>query len=202
MAEPGGDYERGMKTTFFPIIAALLVFGVSTAHSAAPFKKISGDRLLHISAKVIFPAKIGLFSRDITQLYDSTGRDVSVRYVLDHLILSDVYSYPVGPRRAELTSEFKNQQDGIRQLNKNVKLLSQRRVRTNQNGRAIIGLHADYELQRDLFGQRNRKCGSQLFVFQDGDWFVAYRFSYPREHSEIAHKHIDDFLRQWKWRER
>jgi hypothetical protein len=39
-----------------------------------------------------------------------------------------------------------------------------------------------------------------LFVFRDGHWFIAYRFSYPVDHSTVANKHVGDFLRQWQWR--
>jgi hypothetical protein len=106
----------------------------------------------------------------------------------------------VGTYGRDLNSEFKIQQAAIQQINKKPKLISQGKVHVNQNGRSILGLHANYELTRPLFGDRAERCGSQLFVFRDGSWFIAYRFSYPIDHSSIANTHVGDFVRQWQWR--
>ena len=192
-----------MKTkTVFALI--LLAIGIGSVNAAA-FKKISGNRLLHVPSNVIFPVKVALFNRAETELYDSTGRDVSVRYLLDELILADVYAYPSGGPRGDLKQEFARQQSDIRRLNKNVRVVSDASVQTTQGGRSLVGRRATYDLVRTkgLFGNaREVKCGSQLIIFQDGAWFIAYRFSYPRERSEIANKHVTDFLNQWHWRER
>jgi hypothetical protein len=96
--------------------------------------------------------------------------------------------------------EFKIQQVAIEQINKKPKLLSQDRVHLSQARKSVAGLHATYQLTRQLFAGRDERCESQLFVFRDGSWFVACRFSYPIEHSSVANKHVGDFLRQWQWR--
>lgn len=194
-----------MKQNLKYAIATALVFiavGLTSAPAASPFKKISGGRLLHVPSQVSFPAKVGLFNRANTRLYDSTGRDISVRYILDAFILGDVYVYPSGGPRGDLNREFATQQNAIRRLNKNVKLLSQTSVQATQRGRNISGRKATYEFVRGLFGEPPHNCGSELIVFQDGRWFVAYRFSFPREKSSIASKHVADFLDRWHWRER
>jgi hypothetical protein len=186
-------------------IATALIFiavGLTSAQAASPFKKISGGRFLHVPSEVSFPAKVGLFNRANTRLYDSTGRDISVRYILDAFILGDVYVYPSGGPRGDLNQEFATQQNAIRHLYKNVKLLSQTSARVKQSGRNISGRKATYQLVRGLFSEPPHNCGSELVVFQDGPWFVAYRFSYPRERSAIASKHVADFLDRWQWRER
>jgi hypothetical protein len=186
------------------VTIALLAFfvGLVNAVAASPFKSASGNSLLHTQSNVFFSANVGLFERANTRIYDSQGRDVSARYLLDTLIIAEVYVYPVGAYAKDLSGEFQIQQRAIGQLNKKVKLISQESVHTNQNGRSIAGLHANYELTRHLFSDSDQRSGSQLFVFRDGVWFVAYRFSYPRERPDIANKHIGDFLRQWHWRER
>jgi hypothetical protein len=169
--------------------------------AASPFSK-TGDRWIHKSSGIILPPRIALFHRANSQLFDTAGRDVRIRYYLDQLIQGDVYIYPVEPPdRPDLKTEFANQQKAIRDLNKNVKLIVQESVRTNQNGRTVPGLHADYDLQRDLF-KHDEKCGSQLFVYRDGAWFVAYRFSYPRERAAVARQHVTEFLGQFHWKER
>jgi hypothetical protein len=188
------------KITF---LFLLLAVGLTSAHAASPFKKISGNRLLHVPSRVLFPAKVGLFNRGETRLHDSTGRDVSVRYMLPELIICDVYSYPSGGRLGDLSQEFVRQQEDIRRLNKNVRLISETDTQIIQSGHAIRGKKATYDLVRTFFiGEPKRKCGSQLMVFQDGPWFIAYRFSYPRERSDIAAKHVNDFVDKWRWRER
>jgi hypothetical protein len=181
---------------------ALLFIGLANSHAASPFKKVSGDELLHTPSSVLFPPKVSVFTRGDTDVFRSNPRDVSVRYFLDAFILCDVSVYAVGIYGNDLNEEFQIQQNAIRQLSKNVKLLSKESRRMTRSGHVVNGVHATYELQRDLFGTRNRKCGSEIFVFRDGPWFVAYRFSYPRERLDIAHQHVAAFVEQWHWRER
>jgi hypothetical protein len=181
--------------------ALLFSIGLINAHAASPFKKGSGGVLVHTPSNVSFPAKLTLFNRDDTHVYGSGGRDVSVRYHLDAFILGDVYVYPVGAYAPDLKGEFHVQQRAIREKNKNVKLVAETTIQTTQNGRTITGRKATYDLVRGLFGEPPHKCGSQLIVFRDGPWFVAYRFSYPAERSVIATKHVADFLERWHWRE-
>jgi len=188
-----------------PIRATTFAFfltGLISIQAATPFKKTSGGGLLHAPSNVLFPSKVELFQRadSYTQIYGSQGRDVSVRYLLDALIICEVYVYPVGTYGTDLKSEFRIQQRAITQINKQVKLLSQDSAHTNQRGQSMGGLHANYELTRHLFSGKDQRCGSQLFVFRNGAWFVAYRFSYPREHPDIANKHVSDFLRGWDWK--
>ena len=181
----------------FGLLAALF----SSANAASPFKKSEGNRLLHAPSNIVFPAKVGLFDRIDTHVFGSGGRDVSVRYQLDTFIVGDVYVYPVGTYAPDLNSEFRIQQRAIGEKNKNVKLVAETTTQITQNGRNITGRKAVYDLVRGLFSEPPHKCGSQLVVFRDGPWFVAYRFSYPGERSAIATKHIADFLEQWHWRE-
>jgi hypothetical protein len=186
------------KIAFTTVILAALVH---PSGAASPFKKIEGDRLLHVPSSVVLPAKVALFNRIDTNVYGANGRDVSARYQLDAFIVCDVYIYPVGTYAPDLNGEFHVQQRAIREKNKNVKLVAETTVQTTQNGRTVTGRKATYDLVRGLFGEPPHKCGSQLIVYRDGPWFVAYRFSYPAERSSIATKHIADFLEQWHWRE-
>src|SRR5205814_4033083 len=117
----------------------------------------------------------------------------------DLLIRGDIYIYPVGTYGKDLNGEFRLQQTSVRTLNKQVKVVSEENFSLRQTNRNIAGLHADYQLTRPFAG-RDRRCGSQLYVFQDGSWFIAYRFSYPLENSAVAKNHIAEFLRQWQWR--
>jgi hypothetical protein len=196
----GEDYERIVKAK---IVIAPLAFlmGLTSVTAASPFKSVPGNGLLHTPSNVFFPASVALFERAGTHIYGSGGRDVSVRYLLDSMIIGDVYVYPVGTYGKDLSSEFQNQQRSIGQMNKKVKLLSQDSLRTNQSRRSIAGLHANYELTRHLFTSNDQRCGSQLYVFRDGPWFVAYRFSYPRDKSSVALNHVASFLAQWRWKQ-
>jgi len=180
----------------------ILLMTVVCLQAASPFKKTTGDGLLHTPSNIFLPRNVGLFERadSGTHIYGSQGRDVSVRYLLDRLIIAEAYVYPVGTYGRDLNSEFKIQQSAIQQINKNPRLISQDNVQVSQRGRSIPGLHAQYQLTRPLFGDKYERCGSQLFVFRDGHWFIAYRFSYPVDHSTVANKHVGDFLRQWQWR--
>jgi hypothetical protein len=100
------------------ILIALAVFftGLINAQAASPFKKLADNTLLHTPSHVVFPSRIGLFQRadSYTRIYGSGGRDVSARYLLDALIICDVYAYPVGTYGSDLKSEFEIQQMSIR----------------------------------------------------------------------------------------
>jgi hypothetical protein len=198
----GGDCSRMLKSRL-ATTSALFLIGVIAIQGASPFKKTSGNGLLHTPSNVFFPRNVGLFERadSYTHIYGSQGRDVSIRYLLDRLIICEVYAYPVGTYGSDLKSEFKIQQAAIQQINKNVRLMSQVSTHVSQNGRSIPGLHAKYQLTRSLFSGRDERCGSQLFVFRDSAWFVAYRFSHPVERADVVNNHIGDFLRQWHWKQ-
>jgi hypothetical protein len=200
MDVPGEGSDRNMKAKI-AVAYVLLIALLSSAEAASPFKKLSGNRLVHVPSNISFPAKIGLFNRIDTHVFGSGGRDISARYQLDAFIVGDVYVYPVGTYAPDLNGEFRVQQNAIREKNKNVKLVAETTIQISQNDRTVTGRKATYDLVRGLFGERPHQCGSQLIVFRDGPWFVAYRFSYPAERSAIAIKHVADFREQWQWRE-
>ena len=185
-----------------PITVALIlsVFAAAgTASAASPFKKVRSG-VLHVSSGVIFPSRVGAFRFEKTKLYGSAGRDVGAEYNVGSTIRGDVYVYPLGTYGKDFNAELRVQQNAINQLNKAVKLVSQSRLQLNQAGRNITGARVQYELTRPLFRNNSRRCGSQIYLFRDGPWLVAYRFSYPIEQSAAANKQIADFLRLWQWR--
>jgi hypothetical protein len=184
----------GTAAVTFSIFAA-----AGTACAAVPFKKVSGG-VLHVSSDVIFPSRVGVFRFECTKVYSSAGRDVGAEYDVESLIRGDVYVYPVGTFGKDFNAELRVQQNAINRLNKAVKLVSQSNFQLNQAGRGITGVRVQYELTRPLFRNNSRRCGSQLYLFRDGPWLVAYRFSYPVEQAGAANKQIADFLRLWQWR--
>jgi hypothetical protein len=189
--------------SFTHIVLTCVALTTASA-SSSPFAKLSENRLLHRPSNVVLPARIALFQRVHEEVFETTGRDVGLDYDLDQLIRADVYVYPVGftGYGKDLTSEFRHQQADIRKLNRNVELVSQTNFPLSQSGRTINGSRAQYVLTRELFAKRNCRCGSQLYVFRDGKWFIAYRFSYPIEKSNVANEHIRSFLAQWQWHAR
>jgi hypothetical protein len=190
--------------TLKPLAVLLLtisIFAIAGAASAAasPFKKVSGG-LLHVSSGVILPQRVGAFRFEGTKFYGSAGRDVGAEYDVVPLIRGDVYVYPLGTYGKDFNAEVRVQQNAINKLYKAVKLVSQGRFSLNQAGRSIAGVRVQYELTRGLFRSNSRRCGSQFYIFRDGPWLVAYRFSYPLEQTGAANKQIADFLRMWQWR--
>jgi hypothetical protein len=183
----------------------LVICCANVAAAASPKQssaKKEDDLIIHEPSRVLLPSRIGLFQRSDFKPFDKAGRDVGAGYDVDHLIRGDVYIYPVGAPGYghDLPGEFQVQNKAIHELSLNVKLISRENLQINQGGHQVAGVHGTYDLQRELFGQRNVKCGSQLYIFRDGPWFIAYRFSYPREKSSIAVKHIATFLASWQWR--
>ncbi len=184
------------------LLSLLLVFGTVTCASAADvFAKVGSD-IVHRPSGVVFPGAIGSFRRGSPNVYDRTGRDISMRYALGRSILADAYSYPVTNKTGDLNAEFRNQQIAINQLNRKVRLLVQENTQTNQNGRVIHGKHATSNLERDLMGRAKVQAESQLFVFRDGPWYVACRFSYPRSQAASLRLEVHNFVAHWVWKPR
>ncbi len=190
---------KALKSLVVVVLTLSIFAAAGTASAASPFKKVSGG-LLHVSSGVIFPARVGVFRFETTKLYGSAGRDVGAEYDVEPVIRGDVYVYPMGTYGKDFNAEMRVQQNAINKLYKAVKLVSQSRFQLNQMGRNITGIRVQYELTRGIFRSNSRRCGSQLYLFRDGPWLVAYRFSYPIEQSAAANKQIADFLRLWQWR--
>jgi len=193
-----------MKTlkpfTATAVALTLSIFAATgTTFAASPFKKVSGG-VLHVSSGVVFPSRVGAFRFDRTKIYGSAGRDVGAEYDVEPTIRGDVYVYPAGTYGQDFNAELRVQQNAIKQVNKAVKLVSQSRSQVSQTGRNISGVRVQYELTRPFNRNNARRCGSQLYLFRDGPWLVAYRFSYPIEQADAANKQIADFLRLWQWR--
>ena len=183
-------------------VAALIVVGWSAAAWAGSFEKTRDGGLRHKPSGVEFPARVGVFRFEGTKFYGSAGRDVGAEYDFESLVRGDVYVYPLGTYGKDFDAEVRVQQNAITKVNKAVKLVSQSRCQLNQTGRNITGVRVQYDLTRAIFRSKARRCGSQLYVFRDGPWLVAYRFSYPIEKAGEATKRITDFLRLWQWRVR
>ncbi|HEX8078324.1 MAG TPA: hypothetical protein VF511_10960 [Chthoniobacterales bacterium] len=192
---------RSLKLSSVITAVVLSFLAGTTTFAASPFKKVSGG-LVHVASGVIFPARVGTFRFETTKVFGSTGRDVAAEYDVASLIRGDVYVYPLGTYARDFDGEARVQQNAIKQTYKGVKLVAQSRPRLTQSGRSITGFLAQYELTRVLGGNKARRCGSQFYLFRDGPWLVAYRFSYPIEQSAIASKQIADFMRLWQWRTR
>ena len=184
-------------------ITVLVLCGLASgATAASPFSKTSGNSLLHKPSKIILPTRVAMFQMEGTKIYSSGGRDAGAEYDVDSLIRGDVYIYPVGTYGKDFNGEVRVQENAIRQINKNAKLISKTNLQLSQGGKSIAGLCEEYQLTRPLFNSASRRCGSQFYLFRDGNWFVAYRFSYPIEKTNIANEHINNFLKQWQWRAR
>jgi hypothetical protein len=126
---------------------------------------------------------------------------VGAEYDVEKLMRGDVYVYPLGTYAKDFNGEARVQQNAIKQSYKGVKLISQSRPQLNQSGRNITGFCAQYELIRHFFRKDDAvRCGSQFYLFRDGTWLVAYRFSYPIGQSAAANRQIAEFMRFWQWR--
>lgn len=194
-----------MKALQHFVATAVVVFSMfaapGTAFTVSPFKKVSSG-VLHVSSGVIFPPRVGAFRFAGTDICGAAGRDIGAQYNLPSVIRGDVFVYPMGTFGKDFNAELRVQQNAINQLNRSVKLVSQVRFQVNQASRGINGIRVQYELTRRLFGNKSRRCGSQLYLFRDGRWLFQYRFSYPIEQTGAANKEIAHFLRLWQWRAR
>lgn len=185
--------------------------GRPTAATGPSFTQ-EGTDLRHITSGMLFPSTVGLFQRVAPQIYDPTGRDVSVGYNLangDNLIAATVYVYPapslisfgspdsvVADARARLAhGEFERRKKEVTRAHPGAILLQEGPVTLSQDPTAIDGWQATFTFTGDFAG-RNRTLQSELFVFcfVARKWALEYRFTYPQQLTPRAD--IDGFMRE------
>ena len=146
-----------------------------------------------------FPERIGPFARGQNQQYDAAGLDLSVKYVAGALIVADIYEYPTGGK--SLATEFANRKDEIALYHSDARLLSEGEVTIHPGGRAHHGRRARFAISKGYQYSFPPPYQSDLLVFQRGDRFVEYRFSYSAAHRERAESEIDKFIDALAWPE-
>ena len=188
-----------------PALAVLVLSSCSTVPPAPPPASggfaggSGGSDLVTRSTGFRFPARVGLFVRGDSQQYDETGQDLSVIYQAGVLIVATIYEYPTGGKT--LDTEFADRKDEVKSVHKDARLLRDEEVTIHPGRKARRGRKAVFVLQEGFAYHSEQPYQSDLLIFQRGNRFVAYRFSYPATHRERAEIEIAKFIDALAWPE-
>lgn len=189
--------------TFLRTFCSLaLLFAVSACETTGPgaggFSQDAtrGDLVVR-STGFRFPRSVGAFTRGQTGQYDQAGQDLSVKYALEGVAVADVYDYPTGGRT--LRTEFRRLQKEILAYHSDAELLEEGDQLIAPAGRRRSGLHAVYTISRGFKYDFPPPYRSQLLLFQRGNRFVEYRFTYAANKRGRAESEIRRFLGALAW---
>ena len=146
-----------------------------------------------------FPARIGPFIRAGTRLYDAAGQDLSVKYLAGALAVADVYEYPT--RGKSLATEFVDRKDEVRFYHSDARLLHEGEVTIHPGGKVRRGRKARFAVSEGYNYSFPPPYQSDLLVFQNGQRFIEYRFTYSAAHRERVQSEIDKFFDALAWPE-
>jgi hypothetical protein len=144
-----------------------------------------------------FPARIGPFVRGQTQQYDATGLDLSVKYQAGALIVADIYEYP--SRGKSLTTEFADRKAEIAFYHSDARLVTEGEATVHPGGKTRHGYKAHFLISKGYKYSFPPPYESDLLVFQNGDRFIEYRFSYSAAHQERAKIEVARFIDALAW---
>jgi hypothetical protein len=113
------------------------------------------------------------------------------------LIVADVYEYPT--RGKSLAAEFSDRKDEVRGWHSDARLLRESPVTIHPGKQARTGHKAVFAVSTNYHYDFPPPYRSDVLVFQHGDRFIEYRFTYSAAHSEAAVTEIAKFLDSSAW---
>ena len=157
----------------------------------------SGSDLVVRSTGFRFPARVGLFIRADSKQYDAAGQDLSVKYQAGAVVVADIYDYPTGGKT--LDTEFANRKDEIKSYHADARLLREGEVTIHPGAKARHGRKAVFAVSQGYHYSFPPPYQSDLLVFQRGNRFLEYRFSYSAAHRAAAENEIAKFVDALPW---
>lgn len=134
---------------------------------------------VHPVAGVSFPEQAGAFHRTAVTQYDREGLDLSAGYEVRGFhqarIVATFYVYPMGPRAAELRSEFDRCRHDVETISAGTLTIEKDLALA---GGAITVRYAAFRIRRPfLFWEEQRD--SHLILFPWGGWWLKWRITIP-----------------------
>ena len=205
--------RRGVRWAL--ILGCLLLASACPAGGqlSEPITLTPAGEFTHSGTEFTFPESIGDFERVEVNKYDESGKDVSVGYNLDSpdLITATVYVYP-GRDVLNLGSdsdvvaatmdfldqqEFEGAKDAILASTPGLTPASEDESFVISSPSEQVGRRAIFQGQGLIDGAL-AVLRTEVDLFGFGDWFIKYRFTYPRE-SPTAPALILDFMNSLEW---
>src|SRR6185369_3115370 len=169
----------------------------------------------HAGSEMSFPENIGKFQRVQVTQYAPEEKDVGIGYNLydpASPVIATVYVYPapgvvsIGspPDVAETAKALMFQghlnavKGDIMRAHPDAKLISENSVVVTLGAQSHKGKKVAYEFAY-AFGPTLYESISQLYLFQNNDWMIKYRFTFPKVTALASEAAVMDFLNKFEW---
>jgi hypothetical protein len=155
------------------------------------------ETYVHQPSGFRFPPSLFNLVRDNVKLHDPEGQSVSCGYHLLQLCNFRIHVYPVQqePPDDTLENAFKAAQEEVEKEHQGAKRGTEETVTRMVSKKKREGKHAVFSYKA-VYLQRNQTMITELFLYQDGKWFVKYLATYSEADREVAPVTIDAFLDQ------
>jgi hypothetical protein len=173
----------------------VLITGCPSAPRIAQPETGPLETYVHQPSGYRFPASLFNVVRDNVKIHDVEGQSVSCGYHLLQLCNFTVHVYPVDSAAPNDTLDhaFEFAEAEMAKEYPGAKRLTEESIHRAVSLKERDGKHAVYAYKA-VYLQRNQTMRTELFLFQDGKWFVKYLATYPEGDRESALISIDAFL--------
>jgi hypothetical protein len=194
-------FRRSERLNWIKGLILIQALSLSGCQTTAPLPSggvasIDGD-LVFRATGFRFPTRVGSFARVGSRQYDAMGEDVSVKYQAGAVIVADVYEYPSHGKT--LATEFADRKDEVRVEHSDARLLREGTAKIRPGGETHVGRRAVFAVSTNYRYNFPPPYQSELLVFQRGDRFIEYRFTYSAAHSERSEMEVRRFLDSLRW---
>lgn len=135
--------------------------------------------LVHLHSGGSFPLYIRSFIRGHPHNYDRAGYDVSVGYRLYESGAAEATIYIYPSEGVDLKEHFGSLKDSIIYYHPQARQIEEVDVAVELDDGSELSGHCAVYTFEEIFHGRNRIVESQAFVFKKGNWFIAFRITYP-----------------------
>jgi hypothetical protein len=149
-----------------------------------------------------FPTGVGDFIRQSrVDLFNAEGSDIGVGYNSLSGIIATVFVYPLNrPPNDTLEGHFQTVQREVLIAHPDAERIAQSKAQINCGGKTHEGLFAAFAMPARVNG-KPATARSELYLFTNGNAFVFYRFTYPKDLRPKAEPAIKQFMDELAWPE-
>lgn len=206
-----------MKTlkSFAMIVSAAMLTGCPTMQPSSPMPITVDGAYTHPGTHMVFPESVGQFCRVQVTQFAPAEKDVGIGYNLvdpENPVVATVYVYP-SPRLISIGSPanvvegarsqlFENHLEALKReivgAHPDATLISEEDITVTSHDREHKGRKVSFNFQYAFGISGPEDATSQLYLFQEDDWLIKYRITFPRS-SARGQVAAEDLLNTMEW---
>ena len=187
---------RLIAAAIVPLVLVALVAPYARAADSEPIELPDGEAWRHEPSGLFFPPDVGTFTRVSAFRYDDEGRNVSVGYQDAALkVILTAYVYPNAG--LPLADHFEQVKRDVSQVHPQARVLGQGVWKLEQGGRMLTGRRAAFGFRVAIGGQEHDVV-SEAYLLRQGEHFIKFRVTCPKQRFEAAADRVGRFLRSLK----